>query len=104
MTRYSLTGSLVVTARSTLHDVRASATALTGWPDAAATADEVDVSAAHLNLPVAALTWANPLLTREIGRRLDARRHPWADAEVVTAGSTAPPARSPRPRGCWRST
>src|SRR5882757_2461204 len=92
MTRFLLVGEsceLTATARSTLHPVRA-VSPLSGWVEATVTGGELLRDApvtARLELPLSALRVDNPLLGREVDRRLEAKRHPLVVAEVerVTA-------------------
>ena len=83
MTRYRLGGSLRVTARSALHDVAARSSEMTGWLDAELCGGSLRVASAHLEVPAASITSDNPLLTREIHRRMDLRGHRLVQAEIA---------------------
>ena len=88
MTRYTITpesSALTAVARSDLHPVEARAARLTGTIDATLTGDGVDVSrpaSARIELSTDALLTDNPLVQRELRRRLDTRRYPTATAAV----------------------
>jgi hypothetical protein len=92
MTRFLLVDEsceLTATARSTLHPVRA-VSPLSGWVEATVIDGKLLPGApvtARLELPLATLRVDNPLLGREVDRRLEAKRHPLVIAEVdgVTA-------------------
>jgi polyisoprenoid-binding protein YceI len=83
VTRYQLEGSVRVTARSTLHDVEARSSEMAGWLDAELSGGSLQVNSAYLELPAASITADNPLLTREISRRMDPRRHPLVRADIA---------------------
>lgn len=84
MTRYRLTGTVEVTARSTLHDIDAHAPGLTGWLDASlADGAGPEVTGARLELPAGEITGENALLTREIVKRLEPDRYPVISAEIT---------------------
>ena len=85
MTSYRLAGSLRVTARSTLHDVQARSRGIVGWLDAELSDGSLQVRSAYLELPADSITADNPLLTREISRRMDPRRHPLVQADIAPA-------------------
>jgi polyisoprenoid-binding protein YceI len=93
VTRYRLAGTVTITARSTLHDVHARTSDLAGWLDAVLSAGALDVvldvSAAYLELPTKSVTGENPLLTREIAKRLEPGRHPLVHAEVTEVAAPA---------------
>jgi polyisoprenoid-binding protein YceI len=82
VTRYRLDGTVLITARSTLHNVRVRSDELTGWLDATVDDEALDLETAYLELPVDALTGDSPLTTREVARRLEIRRHPLVHATV----------------------
>lgn len=82
MTRYRLEGSLRVTAHSALHDVQARSSRMAGWLDAVLADGSLRVACAHLELPAASIDSENPLITREIARRMDPRRHPMVQADI----------------------
>jgi polyisoprenoid-binding protein YceI len=83
MTRYLLTGTVTVTARSTLHDIDAHAPGLTGRLDAAVSGSELEVAGAYLELPAGQITGDNALLTREIVKRLEPDRYPLIRADIT---------------------
>ncbi len=69
---------------SSVHPIRASATGLTGWFEAAL--DGAAVSgpvAGRVEIAVDRLRSGNPLVDRETRRRVDARRHPLIVGEVT---------------------
>jgi polyisoprenoid-binding protein YceI len=78
-----LDGSVRVTARSALHDVQARSSGMAGWLDAVLSDGSLKVASAYLELPASSLTSDNPLLTREISRRMDPRRHPLVQADIA---------------------
>jgi hypothetical protein len=76
---------LTATARSTLHPVQAVAQQLNGWVEATLVDGRLDLDSpvtARFELPLSALRVDNPLLGRELDRRLEIRRYPVAIAEV----------------------
>lgn len=83
MTRYRLDGWLRVTARSALHDVQARSSGIAGWLDAVLADGSLKVVSAYLELPAMSITSDNPLLTREISRRMDPRSHPLVQADIA---------------------
>jgi polyisoprenoid-binding protein YceI len=83
MTRYRLTGAVIVTARSTLHDVDADAPGLTGWLEAEVSETGPEVTGARLELPAGEITGKNALLTREIAKRLEPERFPLIHADIT---------------------
>jgi YceI-like domain len=97
MTKFLLVGEdcgLTATAKSTLHPIRAQAQELTGWIEATLFDGALHPDApvtARFELPLSALRVDNPLLGREVDRRLEAKRHPLVVAEVdrVSGGGTA---------------
>lgn len=89
MTRYRLTGTVEITARSTLHDVHAHAPGLTGWLDAVVRDEIPEVAAARLELPAGAVSGDNALITREITKRLEPGHHPLVCADVTRVGAAA---------------
>jgi hypothetical protein len=56
---------------------------MTGWLDAALFEGTLRVSSAYLELAATSLTSDNPLLTREISRRMDPRSHPLVQADIA---------------------
>ncbi len=83
MSRYRVDGSVRVTARSRLHDVQARSARLAGWLDAVLEDGTLQVASAYLELPTISITSDNPLLTREITRRMDPQRHPLVQADIA---------------------
>jgi hypothetical protein len=88
MTKFLLVGErceLTATARSTLHPIRAEARELSGWVEATLLDGALHPDApvtARFELPLSALRVDNPLLGREMERRLEVKRHPLVVAEV----------------------
>jgi polyisoprenoid-binding protein YceI len=72
-----------IAARSSLHPIHSSTSGLTGWVDYDGT-----LTAGRLELPVAKLRSGNPLLDREMQRRIGARSHPTISG-VLTAATAA---------------
>ncbi len=88
-------GSITFVATSSVHPIRTSGSA-TGWFEAAfddaGFTPGIDVQG-RLEVPVAALSSGNPLVDREMKRRVDTSTHPLIVAEIEstedTGGNTA---------------
>jgi hypothetical protein len=82
-----------IRATSNVHPIHSEATGLDGWLDLALrgkTLDPAHTPAGHLEFPVALLSSGNPLETRELRRRIEARRHPTiaGDLRAMTPTNT----------------
>lgn len=93
-TRYLVDEALatvVFSATSSVHPIRSTGSA-TGWFRAAvngtAFADATDIGA-HLEVPLEGLSSGNPLIDREMRRRLEAGMHPTIIADLDSAALTA---------------
>ncbi len=104
MTRFTIDperSTATIEGRSSLHPIHSRATGLTGVLDC--TFDEhgtIDLSrpvAGSVRFPVDRLQSSSPLETRELRRRIDARRHPTIDGEITAIEAAAAP-------GDYRST
>lgn len=88
MTRFLVTperSKLTAVANSSVHPIHGEGCRLSGWVDAVAREGVIDTAqavSAYIELQTAALTADNPLVNREIQRRLDARRYPTVRAEI----------------------
>ncbi len=88
MTRFTIVparSELTAVANSSVHPIHGEGRPLTGWVDAEVKDGVVDVSqpaGAYIELEVSALRADNPLVNREIQRRLDVRRYPTVRAEI----------------------
>lgn len=88
MTRFTITpgrSELTAVANSSVHPIHGEGKPLSGWVEAVVNDGAVDVSrpaSAHLELEVTSLRADNPLVNREIQRRLDPRRYPTVRADI----------------------
>lgn len=92
----ALRSSLSAEARSSVHPIHGEARQLTGWVDAVVANGVVDAqqpASAALELETAKLRADNPLVNREIQRRLGSRRYPTIKAEINEVTDTASPGR-----------
>ena len=87
--------SVTFVATSSVHAIRTTGSA-TGWLESAFDDDGFSPGAAlhgRLEIPLAGLTSGNPLIDREMKRRVDTSTHPFIVAEIVstedTGGNTA---------------
>ena len=89
--------SLVVNARSTLHDVRASTAALTGYLSASWEADgrlaTSPEPSMHVEFPLDSVRSGNAIQDREMLKMADARRFPKVAADLRSVEPVALPAR-----------
>ncbi len=91
MTRFEIVperSELTAEARSSLHPIHGECRGVSGWIDAVVTDGVVDALEpvnAHLELETGQLKADNPLIQREIQRRLDAQRFPTIRADVQQA-------------------
>ena len=81
------TSSVVFVASSSVHDIRSSGSAA-GWFEASI--DEGEFSdrvplRGHLIVPIAGLSSGNPLVDREMRRRVDTAKHPAIAADIETS-------------------
>jgi len=100
VTRYAVSpseSSLRVDARSTLHDIRATGTGLSGFIDAAWNPDgSLALSsppAMHVEFPIDHVRSGNSLQDREMLKMVDANRFPKVAADLRTAELLSPPNR-----------
>ncbi len=88
MTRFTITpgrSELTAVANSSVHPIHGEGRPLSGWVEAVVKGDAVDATqpaSAHLELEVKSLRADNPLVNREIQRRLDVRRYPTVRADI----------------------
>jgi len=100
VTRYdvdSVNSSLAIEARSTLHAVRAAASALTGYVVAGWNSDGSLAAApapiVHVEFPIDQVRSGNAMQDREMRRLVDAGRFPKASGDLRSVDPIAPPGR-----------
>jgi polyisoprenoid-binding protein YceI len=95
VTRYTIasrSSELSAAAKSSVHPIHSRTDAVGGWIDAVVTDGVVDVAqpaSARIEVATDSLKADNPLVSRKIQKRLDARRHPSvvADIDQVNTGT-----------------
>lgn len=95
MTRYEISpqrSKVEINARSSVHPIHSRTDGLEGWIELEVAGDGIDLSVpprAQLVLPVARLKSGNALEERELKLRIEARRFPTIDAELIEMTATA---------------
>lgn len=78
---------LVISGRSSVHPIRATAEGLVGWIE---TGDDGRPTGGHLTVEVAGLRTGNPLYDREIRNRLEVRKFPTVEAHLLRGDEGGP--------------